>query len=242
MATKSFTHVSPLEHDAMRRMHESGSGVKTIAKAMGRSKSTVSKHVFQKNTAKKVKGRPKHAIRTPKGFLAVERAYKKLLKSSSGNKEVSADVVKAEMKLDCNVKTVRRAFAENGYAFRPLYEKPDLSDDDKKARLAWVREHKHRSPTQWSQYIHACMDNKVFQVLPNAKFRKVAAKRAIRGVYRRRKRGDSVGHVQPSNPKDRGGHKSVTPPRPDVARPAAGGVFRFGPAPRCSSRVQARGP
>ena len=232
MAPKSFTHVSSLEHDAMRRMHDGGSGVKTIAKAMGRSTDTVSKHLFKNNTAKKVKGRPKHAIRTPKGFPAAERAFKKLLKSSGSTKEVSADMLKAEMKLDCNVKTVRRAFAENGYQFHPLYEKPDLSDDDKKARLAWVREHKHRSPTQWSQYIHACMDKKVFQVLPNAKYRKVAAMRAIRGVYRKRKRDYSVGHVKPSNPKVRGRHKSETAPRPpDVARPAANGVLRFGLSP-----------
>lgn len=210
MAPKSFARVSSSEHDAMRRMHENGTGIKAIAKAMGRSPATVSKHVFKKNTAKKVQGRPKHAIRTPKGFRALERVYKKLLKASGGNKEVTAGVLKAEMKLDCNVKTVRRAFAENGYMFRPLYEKPDLSDDDKKARWAWARQHKHRSPTQWSQYIHACMDNKVFQVLPNAKHRKVAAKRAIRGVYRKRKRDYSVGHVKPSNPKVRGRRKSDT--------------------------------
>ena len=82
----------------------------------------------------------------------------------------------------------------------------------------------HRSPTQWSQYLHACMDNKVFQVLPNAKFRRVAAKRAIRGVYRQRKRDYSVGHVKPSNPKVRGRCKSDTSPGPDVARPDVAGL------------------
>ena len=219
MPPKSFTRVSPVEHDAMRRMHASGSGVKSIAKAMNRSTDTVSKHVFKKNTAKKATGRPKHSIRTTKGFLAAERAYKKLLKASGGQKEVTADALKAEMKLACDVKTVRRAFAENGYMFRPLYEKPDLSDDDKKARLAWAREHKHRSSTQWAQYLHACMDNKVFQVLPNAKFRKVAAKRAVRGVYRKRKRDYSVGHVKPSNPKVPGRRKSDTSSGPGQTSP-----------------------
>ena len=130
MPPKSFTRVSPVEHDAMRRMHASGSGVKSIAKAMNRSTDTVSKHVFKKNTAKKATGRPKHSIRTTKGFLAAERAYKKLLKASGGQKEVTADALKAEMKLACDVKTVRRAFAENGYMFRPLSKRrwqPQLS-------------------------------------------------------------------------------------------------------------------
>ncbi|CAK0810004.1 unnamed protein product [Prorocentrum cordatum] len=185
----------------MRRLHDSGMGVKRIAAALSRSTDTVSKHLFKKNTTKKSKGRPKHSIRTPKGFLAAQRAYKKLLKSSGGTKEVTAAMLKSEMKLKCDIKTVRRAFAENGYQFRPLYEKPDLSDGDKKERLQWAREHKHRSPSQWSQYVHACMDNKVFQVLPNAKYRKVAAKRNVRGVCRKRKRDFSVGHVKPSNPK-----------------------------------------
>ncbi|CAK0866119.1 unnamed protein product [Prorocentrum cordatum] len=189
------------QHVAMRRLHDSGMGVKRIAAALSRSTDTVSKHLFKKNTTKKSKGRPKHSIRTPKGFLAAQRAYKKLLKSSGGTKEVTAAMLKSEMKLKCDIKTVRRAFAENGYQFRPLYEKPDLSDGDKKERLQWAREHKHRSPSQWSQYVHACMDNKVFQVLPNAKYRKVAAKRKVRGVYRKRKRDFSVGHVKPSNPK-----------------------------------------
>ncbi|CAK0792892.1 unnamed protein product [Prorocentrum cordatum] len=156
-----------------------------IAAALSRSTDTVSKHLFKKNATKKSKGRPKHSIRTPKGFLAAQRAYKRLLKSSGGTKEVTAAMLKSEMKLKCDIKTVRRAFEENGYEFRPLCEKP----------------HKHQSPSQWPQYVHACMDNKAFQVLPNAKCRKVAAKRKARGVYRKRKRDLSVGHVKPSNPK-----------------------------------------
>ena len=232
MAPKSFTHVSADERVAMRRLHDSGMGVKKIAAAMGRSTDTISKHLFKKNTAKKAKGRPKHFIRTPKGFLAALRAYKKLLKSSGGTKEVTAAMLKSEMKLKCDVKTVRRAFAENGYQFRSLYEKPDLLDGDIKDRLAWAREHKHRSPSQWSQYVHACMDNKVFQVLPNAKYRKVAAKRKIRGVYRKRKRDYSVGHVKPSNPKVLGWRKSETAPGPLGAEPVANGAHRFRLAPR----------
>ena len=54
----------------------------------------------------------------------------------------------------------------------------------------------------------------------------MAAKRAIRGAYRKRKRDYSAGHVKPSNPKVRGRPKLDTAPGPDVARPAAYGQWR----------------
>ncbi|CAK0868699.1 unnamed protein product [Prorocentrum cordatum] len=204
---KSFTRVFADEHVAMRRLHDGGVGVKRIAAGLSRSTDTASKHLFKENATKKPKGRPKHSIRTPKGFLAAHRAYKKLLQPFGGTMEVTAAMLKPEMKLKCDIKTVRRAFAENGYQFRPLHAKPDFSDGDKKERLLWAREHKHRSPSQWSQYVHARMDNKVFQVLPNAKYRKAAAKCKVRGVRGKCKRDFSVGHVKPSNPKVLGSTK-----------------------------------
>eukprot|EP00959_Pyramimonas_sp_CCMP1952_P341100 7145453-Pyramimonas_sp.AAC.1 len=109
------------------------------------------------------------------------------------------------MKLHCDIEIVGCAFAENGYQFRPLYERPDLSDGVKKERLLRAREHKHRAPSQWSQYVHARMDNKVFQMLPHAWHRKAAAKRKVRGAHRKRKRD--------------------TAPRPRSARPVANGAL-----------------
>ncbi|CAK0839414.1 unnamed protein product, partial [Prorocentrum cordatum] len=173
-------------HVAMRRLHDGGIGVKRITAALSRSTDTVSKHLFKKNATKKSKGRSKHSIRTPKGLFAAQRACKKLLKSSSGTKEVTAAMLKSEMKLKF---------------FHPLREKPDLSDGNAKERLLCARERKRRGPSQWSQYIHACMGIKVFQVLPIAKCRNVASKRKVRGACRKRERDFSVGRVKPNNRK-----------------------------------------
>eukprot|EP00959_Pyramimonas_sp_CCMP1952_P142224 2976985-Pyramimonas_sp.AAC.1 len=88
--------------------------------------------------------------------------------------------------------------------FHPLREKPDLSDGNAKERLLCARERKRRGPSQWSQYIHACMGIKVFQVLPIARCRNVASKRKVRGACRKRERDFSVGRVKPNNRKVRG--------------------------------------
>ena len=52
------------------------------------------------------------------------------------------------MGLMCEVKTISRAFWDRGIKFRLLYEKPDLTDEDRAERKAWGLANKHRSPEQ----------------------------------------------------------------------------------------------
>lgn len=199
----NFKHVPEGEHALMKRLHDQGNGVGKIAKQLGRSKDTVHKHVFAKNTkrATKQKGRPLAFPSTPKGYAAMEKVYGRLLKQSKGKTEVTAQMVKEEMGLSCATKTVSRAFWNHGVYFRPQYEKPDLDDADKKERKQWGEANKHRSAVQWNKYLHAVIDNKVFQVYPNGKWRDVAARRKVRGAYRQRRRVFKDGYVKPPNPK-----------------------------------------
>ena len=213
MPPDSYEHVSAQEGELFRRLHQNGLGVKKISKATGRSKSTVSQHLFKKHRPAKPKGRPKAFVSTEKGFLAAQKAHARLLRKSKGLSEVTAAMVKDELGESCSTRTLQRAFWEHDVHFRPLYEKPDLTPADTKERLEWAERHGHRTPGQWGRYVHAFIDNKVFPVYTRGKFRSAAAKRLVRGSYRTRKRVFTTGYVKPKNPKilkNSAGTKSVS--------------------------------
>ena len=187
----------------MKKLHEEGQGIGAIHKLLGRSKDTVSKHVFKKNIkkAKKPKGRPAAFVRTPKGYALMEKTYAKMLREGRGKTDISPQHIRDRMGLDCAPKTISRAFWDHGVHLRPLCEKPDLDSDDRKARREWAVAHGHRSASQWNRYVHAIIDNKVFQVYTQGKHRDMAARRGVRGAYRRRRRVFSIGYVKPKDPK-----------------------------------------
>ena len=107
-------------------------------------------------------------------------------------------MVKAKMRLKCSERTVSRSFAMRGIRFRPLYEKPDLSDSDKKERMEFAEEHQGRSACQWETFPHTVIDNKVFPIYLNGKARDFAARRGVRGAYRGRAANVDARYTKPS--------------------------------------------
>ena len=158
-----FTHVDATEVKLMKTWHDEGLGIKQIGKRLDRAPQTVSNHVFRRNNrfGQKPVGPPRKI--TPERFKKLMSTHSKLLAEAKGKREVTVDAVRRRARLKCSGKTISRAFAENGVRFRPLYEKPSLTDADKKERLAFAQEHKARSADQWMQYPHAIIDNKVSQ-------------------------------------------------------------------------------
>eukprot|EP00435_Cladocopium_sp_Y103_P051656 s1435_g16.t1 len=148
---KAFSHVTPVEEELMKHMHSDGLGVKQIAAAVRRSTDTVSKHLFRKCGQPPAKVGRKVAITEGK-YKQIYKGYQRLLRKSPG-KEVPVKMVKKELKLKCSLKTLSRAFWAHGVHFRPLYEKPDLSPQDIKDRLAWAEAHAHRSAPQWGRVL-----------------------------------------------------------------------------------------
>jgi len=146
---KAFSHVTPVEEELMKHMHADGLGVKRIAAAVRRSTDTVSKHLFRKCGQTPGKVGPKVCITEAK-YKQIYKGYQRLLQKSRA-KEVTVKMVKKDLKLKCSVKTLSRAFWARGVHFRPLYEKPDLSPQDIKERLAWAEAHSHRSAAQWGR-------------------------------------------------------------------------------------------
>ena len=138
----------------MRKLHAEGMGVRKIGSLLSRSSDTVSKHVFKQHIKKTPipKGRPQ--VITPALFKKMEKEYQKLLKKSQPH-EVTIAMLKERMGLTCSDKTVSRAFWQRGIHFKPLYEKPVLTEGDKAERLAWAQKNKRGTPQQWNPY-RAC--------------------------------------------------------------------------------------
>ena len=63
----------------------------------------------------------------------------------------------------CSDRTVLNAFHSNGVYFRPMYEKPEITNGDKLLRKEFAEEHGDRTAAQWNGYLHAAIDNKIFQ-------------------------------------------------------------------------------
>ena len=180
-----YTHVGAAEEGIIRRMHRKGMGIRKISALVGRSFETISKHVFKKNLRKKAqpKGRPR----------AIDKATLRKLKTTHErllNQRPTSDVtikeVKAKAGVTCSDRTVLNAFHKDGIYFRGLYEKPELTDKDRRLRLAFAEEHGHRTPEYWQTHIHAMIDNKTFQVYTHGKARDYAARQKRRGAYRKR--------------------------------------------------------
>ena len=169
----------------MRRMHREGMGVRKISALVGRSFETISKHIFKKNLRKKAQpeGRPSAIDKATLGKL---KTTHERLPSQRPTSDVTIKEVKAKAGVTCSDRTVLNAFHKDGIYFRGLYEKPEITDKDRRLRLAFAEEHGHRTPEYWQTHIHAFIDNKTFQVYTHGKARDYAARRKRRGAYRKR--------------------------------------------------------
>ena len=83
-------------------------------------------------------------------------------------------------------KTALKKFHEHGVYFRKLLEKPVLTEQGEQERLEWARKRRARTKAQWLSSPHAIIDNKQFQIFTNANGRDYAARRRVRGVFRKR--------------------------------------------------------
>jgi len=182
----------------MKRLHGEGFGIKKIAKLLGRGPNTVSKHVFKHHSRhpKKPVGRPHKLNETTVNKII--STHSKLLAEAKEKREITLKMVKSRMRLKCSERTVSRSFAAKGIRFRPLYEKPDFSDGDKKERLAFAKEHAHRTAGHWAAFPRAVIDNKAFPVYLNGKARDLAARRGVRGAYRGRAAKMEARYTKPS--------------------------------------------
>ena len=125
-------------------------------------------------------------VLTEEKFKKIEKALDELVESSDGRKEISMAMILKRSRIKIGERTVFDKFHEKGIYFHRLFGKLDLSATDKEARAVWCHSKLSRSKLQWRTMPHAIIDNKTFQIYTTDKGRAYAARRCVRGVYRRR--------------------------------------------------------
>ena len=127
-------------------------------------------------------------VLTEAKFKKIEKAMDELVENTDGRKEITMAMILKRSRIKIGEKTVFNKFHAKGIYFHKMFGRLDLSDDDKAARAAWCHSRLSRGKLQWKTMPHAIIDNKNFQIYTTDKGRAYAARRGVRGVFR--KRGD----------------------------------------------------
>lgn len=184
---KKYTQVQEREAELMKKWKKDGLSPTRIQELTGRAKETVAKHSKTKAKATPGSGRPK--LITEAVFKKLEKALEKLLKKADAEWEVSVGAVMDAAGVTASAKTVLEAFHEHGIWFRPLREKPILTEEDIRKRVVFTGKNRNRPKEDWLTKPHAIIDNKFFALYRNRKDRNEAARRKVRGGYRPRNQG-----------------------------------------------------
>ena len=165
-----------------RLYHDLGENVTEIAHQIGRHQSAVWKILFKAKRKSRPIGRPRVLNGAQIDNLIAKT--KELKKKADGKRDITKKAVKRSARCKASVRTISRRFKDRKFAFKPYKEKILLTVEDMKARLAWAKKHRKKTPQMWKKALAAAIDNKWFQVYHNGKHRDWIARRSCRGVYR----------------------------------------------------------
>ena len=192
----------------MRRWHEEeGMNSNAIAALLNRAPSTIRRRLGK---APRRTGRPKMS---EKDYKKCHRALVAMQKEARGKAEVTAAMVRRRSGVSYCERTIRDAFRSHGTPFKKLREKPMLTADDVKERLAFAEKYHTKSKRSWLSHPHAIIDNKKFPMYIDHKGRVHAARRSVRGAYR-----SGADAVQPY----------LVKPKATIKFPAAGAMVTAG--------------
>lgn len=164
-----------------------------IAEALGRNKSTITRHLFKKISVEKV-GRKK--LLTKPMVDRLIKVLHALVKKAKGEIEVTAAMLKKAAKCQASVKTILKELHARKVYFRAMRQKPVLTAEDVQARYAFAQKYKGKSAKWWNEEVHAFIDNKHWPVYLSANARALAARRTVRGVFRAPGEGLGQGYVK----------------------------------------------
>jgi hypothetical protein len=183
------------EKSIVRRMHfEQKLTPREIADATGRHLSSIVRNLQTVAKPKKM-GRPPALSESVLGRL--EKTVSDLVVKADGKKEVTVAMVKTRLRLKCCERVVSDALHKRNIYFRALRSKPRLTDEDIKERFAFAKKYKGKTKAWWIRTLHMVIDLKRFSVYVNAEGRAYAARRMIRGAYRKPGQGLDKGYVKP---------------------------------------------
>lgn len=138
-------------------------------------------------------------VLTEEKFKKIEKAMDELVEKVDARKEITMAMILKRSRIKIGERTVFNKFREKGIYFHKLFGRLDLSDEDKEERAAWCDSKISRGKSQWKTMPHAIIDNKNFQIYVTDKGREYAARRGVRGVYRKRGAVPKKGTVKSKN-------------------------------------------
>ena len=97
----------------------------------------------------------------------LERRLDELIVKADGRRTVTADWLMKATKCKASKKSVLKALHKRNIYFRKLREKPVLTPEDVKARLAFAKKYRNKTKDWWLRNVHAFIDGKHFQVYLN---------------------------------------------------------------------------
>lgn len=152
-----------------------------IAKLLRRDKSTITR-LLVKKVERKSRGQPKALSDTEIDRLV--KVLTRLVVKADGEYEVTAEMLRRAARVDISTRTILNALHSRKIYFRRLREKPLLTPEDVKARLAFAKKYKGKSAKWWNSFIDMHIDAKFFKVYLHGKARAHAAREGTRGAYR----------------------------------------------------------
>ena len=188
-------NVTEAERELTRKLyHNRKKKPSDIAGILGREKSRVTKNLFVRKEGAPGPGRP--PALTKKQVDNLEARTEQLIEAADGKKEVSLKFVKRRTRCPAGTKTIARNLHKRGVRWHPLRNKPALTEEDQKARRAFARKWGGKPKNFWKKKVHMFIDNKNFPVYTNGAARAHAARRTVRGAYRKRGGGLGKGFVK----------------------------------------------
>ena len=195
MPAEGWAKLSEEEVRLAQKWHKEKLCPREIADRLGRDKSVIYRLIAKKF---QLTGQGRPALLSDEKVDSLERHLDTMIRKANAKHVVTAAMLKRATKLKASVRTIQKALHKRNIRFRPLREKPVLTDDDIAARLKFAKTYRSKSKAWWNQNIHAFIDGKHFQVYLNANARSRAAQHATKGAYRSPGKGLSRGYVKPS--------------------------------------------
>ena len=196
MAKATTPRMSAEEKRIIREMHFDRHMKRAeIAVALGRDKSSVYRLLAQTKDPRPI-GRPRAL--TSAQIDRLVSTLEKMVDDADATYEVTFAMLKKRSRFRVCERVIANALHDRGYWFRDLRHKPILTPDGVDARYAFAKKYAAKPKEWWRTAIHVHLDNHLFKVATTPKGRKLLAKRAVRGVLRKRGKSLRAGHVKPS--------------------------------------------
>ena len=115
-----------------------------IAKRLGRSKSTITRHVIKK-LPRKAQGRPPVLTEAQVDYLVI--TLDKMIRAQNAESVVTASMLRRATRTKACTRVIRKALAQRNIRFRPLREKPVLTGEGVATRFAFAKKYRSKKPS-----------------------------------------------------------------------------------------------